>query len=285
MPYLIDRPRRIAPYAFLALFFAIGCMGPRHVPPPYDEGRSYHPLEIVSHRGCHQQAPENTYAAANRCLELGVDWIEIDVRQSRDGVFYLMHDATVNRTTDGSGRLDWHKAAQIDQLDAGSWYSKKFAGERVPHLDEFLRWSKDKTRIYIDAKVPDIQPLIELVRQLEMSEQVFFWFGNDKKERLFRQLAPNISLMTNAYSAQAVHDAHTNYRATIVETELNWVTQDLVDACRHYGIKLMVFVGGNDPAQFRRAILWGADMINLDHPEAFLAVQRDFFARLTKPEP
>jgi len=60
------------------------CIGPNHPSPSFDLERDYQPLERVSHRGCHQQAPENTYAAAHRCIELGVEWIEVDVRQSRD---------------------------------------------------------------------------------------------------------------------------------------------------------------------------------------------------------
>ena len=263
----------------------MGCMGPNHPPPPFDPVRNYRPLEIVSHRGCHQQAPENTYAAASRCIELGVEWIEVDVRQSRDGVFFLLHDATLNRTTDGIGRLDWHAAVEIDRLDAGSWFGAEFSEEKVPRLEEFLLWVDGRARVYIDAKVPDIQPLVDLVRRLGLTEQVFFWFGSDKKERLFRRLAPEIDLMTNAYNTEAVFKAQKNYRADIVETELNWITSELLDACRQAGIKLMLFVGGDDPVELEKAILWGADMINLDHPEVFLAVQKAFFARLQKAAP
>ena len=114
------------------------------------------------------------------------------MRQSSDDVFYLMHDGTVDRTTSGRGRIGWLTAAQIDQLDAGSWLGDPFAGERVPRLDEYLKWIKGQARVYIDAKVADPQPLIDMVRELEMADQVFFWFGNDKKERLFRRL-PQIS--------------------------------------------------------------------------------------------
>lgn len=255
-------------------------MGPRHAPPPLDHERNYKRLEIVSHRGCHQQAPENTYAAAQRCIDLGVEWIEVDVRQSRDGVFFLLHDATLNRTTNGTGRLDWFDGEHIDKLDAGTWFDAEFAAEKVPRLDEYLRWVKGRAKVYIDAKVSDIQPLIELVYQLKMNDQVFFWFGNDKKERHFRQLAPDIALMTNAYNVEAVINAQKNYRADIVETELKSISLEMVEVCRQAGIKLMVFVGEDDAKKMQQAILWGADMINLDHPETFIKVQQEFFSQL-----
>jgi hypothetical protein len=86
------------------VFVLPGCFGPHHAAPPLDLEHPYHRLEVVSHRGCHQQAPENSYAAARRCIELGVECVEVDVRQSSDDVFYLMHDGTVDRTTSGTGR-------------------------------------------------------------------------------------------------------------------------------------------------------------------------------------
>ncbi len=72
-------------------------------------------VEIVSHRGANGVAPENTLAAAQACIDLGVDYVEVDVWTSRDGLFYVMHDATVDRTTDGSGHLLALTAAEIDQ--------------------------------------------------------------------------------------------------------------------------------------------------------------------------
>lgn len=81
-----------------------------------------HPIEVVVHRGANHLAPENTYAAAARAIVLGVDYIEIDVHRSWDGVRYLMHDMTLGRTTDGWGFIFLHTSAYLDGLDAGSWF-------------------------------------------------------------------------------------------------------------------------------------------------------------------
>ena len=79
-------------------------------------------IEIVSHRGANGLAPENTLAAAQLSVDLGVDFIEVDVWTSRDNVFYVMHDATVDRPTNGTGHLLSLSSSEIDQLDAGSWF-------------------------------------------------------------------------------------------------------------------------------------------------------------------
>ncbi|MFC6656167.1 glycerophosphodiester phosphodiesterase family protein [Roseibium salinum] len=93
---------------------------------------------IVCHRGACLSAPENTLASLAGAIDMGAEVVEFDVRPSRDGVLYVMHDATVDRTTDGTGRFADMTSDEIDTLDAGSWFSPEFAGERVPRLNTFL---------------------------------------------------------------------------------------------------------------------------------------------------
>lgn len=95
-------------------------------------------IEIVAHRGANSLAPENTLSAIRHCLELGVEYIELDVRQSRDGVFYNFHNSILERTTNGRGLLCDQMSHTIDSLDAGINFGHQFAGERVPRIDEVL---------------------------------------------------------------------------------------------------------------------------------------------------
>jgi glycerophosphoryl diester phosphodiesterase len=89
---------------------------------------------LIGHRGAAASAPENTLAGLRRASALGVTWVEFDVRIAGDGAAVLMHDATVDRTTDGAGRLAGHDSASISRLDAGSWFDPDFAGEPPPTL-------------------------------------------------------------------------------------------------------------------------------------------------------
>ncbi|MEM4152119.1 MAG: glycerophosphodiester phosphodiesterase family protein, partial [Nitrososphaerota archaeon] len=93
---------------------------------------------IVAHRGLSCRFPENTLRAVKEALRLGVDGVEVDVRVCRDGVVVLMHDESVERTTNGSGRVRDLTWAEIRGLDAGSWKGEEFAGERVPRLEDVL---------------------------------------------------------------------------------------------------------------------------------------------------
>lgn len=107
----------------------------------------------VAHRGYSSLAPENTMAAFKLAMEQKqVSWIELDVQLSRDGVPVVIHDFRLERTTNGSGNVRDHTLAELKKLDAGSWKSKKFAGERIPTLVEVLKLTKGKVKLNIELK-------------------------------------------------------------------------------------------------------------------------------------
>jgi len=91
---------------------------------------------VIGHRGAAGHAPENTLAGFRRAALFGIRWVEFDVALTRDNQPVLLHDETVNRTTDGKGKLAEMALGHLQQLDAGSWHSAEFVGERVPTLTE-----------------------------------------------------------------------------------------------------------------------------------------------------
>ena len=119
-----------------------------------------HAVEIVVHRGDNGHAPENTLAAAQRCIDIGIEYLEFDVRRSKDGVHYVLHDPTVNRTTNGDGAIRSMTSEEVDALDAGTWFSEEFAGERVPRLESLLDFCRGKIKLYFDVKDADLEYLV-----------------------------------------------------------------------------------------------------------------------------
>ncbi len=106
----------------------------------------------VGHRGAPSHAPENTLASHNAAIALGATVVEFDVRYTKDGHFVVIHDRTVNRTTDGRGRVSQLTLEEIKTLDAGSWMGPEYAGIRVPTLREALRNIKGRAAVDIDFK-------------------------------------------------------------------------------------------------------------------------------------
>jgi len=108
---------------------------------------------VIGHRGASGHAPENTLAAFKKAVALGAPFIETDLQLSRDAHFVAIHDATVNRTTNGQGAVHDMTLAELRKLDAGSWFGSEFAGERIPTLEEIFEFSKKNDVVfYLEIK-------------------------------------------------------------------------------------------------------------------------------------
>lgn len=101
-------------------------------------------LRVGGHRGSSAVAPENTRAAFERSVADGALYVETDIRRTADGALMLMHDATVDRTTDGQGHIDQLTRDDLERLNAGSWFGPEFSGERVLRFEDFLNWVESK---------------------------------------------------------------------------------------------------------------------------------------------
>ena len=121
----------------------------------------------IAHRGASAYAPENTLAAFGQALRLGCHAVEFDVRLSRDRVPVVIHDATVDRTTNGRGAVRNMSVAELQRLDAGAWFGPQFAGARVPTLDEALAAVAAPARCAIELK--EVVEPAELIAALERS--------------------------------------------------------------------------------------------------------------------
>jgi glycerophosphoryl diester phosphodiesterase len=110
------------------------------------------PPFIIAHRGASADAPENTLAAFELALEQGADGIELDIHLSADDHPVVIHDFTLERTTDGAGPVNAHRVRQLKRLDAGGWYDRRFSGQRVQTLQEILERFRDRARFWLELK-------------------------------------------------------------------------------------------------------------------------------------
>src|ERR1051325_8949095 len=134
---------------------------------------------IIGHRGFCQIAPENTLASFQLAIEAGADLVELDYRHSKDGVPVVIHDPELHRTTNATRH--WRRrhtkvagktAAEIQTLDAGSWFAPKYAGARVPLLAEALNLIQQRSMALIEHKAGNAAACIKLLREKELINKV-----------------------------------------------------------------------------------------------------------------
>ncbi len=110
------------------------------------------PFWVIAHRGASGDAPENTMAAISQAIDEGARMIEIDIQATRDDEIVVFHDHVLGRTTNGSGHIRQTSYDDLKQLDAGGWFDARFAGERIPRLDEVLDLIQGKAYLNLEIK-------------------------------------------------------------------------------------------------------------------------------------
>ena len=225
--------------------------------------------EIVCHRGASYLAPENTLEAARICIDQGFDWVEIDVRTTADGCLVVVHDATVDRTTDGSGAVSGMSCEEIRRLDAGSWFSHKYAGAHVPLLGEMLDFVRDRAGLYIEIKKAEPEHVLHEVSARHMLDQVFFSCMELETMRRMRALTKEARLMAPRWMYPSLSSAAADFRADIVEFELGVDDLGEVRHCREGGVRSMIYSLTGAHGELQRILECAPDMVNLDRPDLF----------------
>ncbi|GAA2824727.1 glycerophosphoryl diester phosphodiesterase [Leucobacter komagatae] len=228
---------------------------------------------IISHRGAAALAPENTLAAMRLAFDQGVDFVEADLHLTADGVPVLMHDPTLDRTTTGSGAVAAHTLAQLEGLDAGSWFDGAYLGERVPTLEAFLdELAPTNSRALIELKGvwsdEQVASAVAMLGDRYLVDRVAFEsFEVENLERL-AVLAPEYArvMLTREWNrptlelAAALKVSAIGARNEVFERDFA-----LIDEARVLGIGTMVYTL-NTPKQWAKAREHGIDLVITDDP-------------------
>ena len=223
--------------------------------------------KIVCHRGAKTFAPENTLSAVDLAFDQGFNIVEIDVRQTKDGVPVVMHDSRVNRTTNGRVAIKKMSYDVVSQLDYGSWFDTFFTDEKVRPLEDVLVHAKGRGEVYIEIKEAEPKLLLELVQQFEMLEDCFFWCEDIRIMDQLRLLNKNLRLMARRYDFKTLEATIERHQPQVIEFNRLKFTEEELERCRELGILSMPFYMGSGLEKLQKLIDSGADMLNLGNPE------------------
>jgi glycerophosphoryl diester phosphodiesterase len=231
---------------------------------------------IFGHRGASAHAPENTLAAFELAVEHGADAIELDAKLSRDGQVVVIHDQTVDRTTDGQGKVSDMTLAALKTLDAGAYFDAAFRGETIPTLDEVFAAVGKRTFINIEltnyASPRDDLPLkaAEVVKRHGLTQRVLFSSFNPLALRSAHACLPEVPKGLLALPGRAGAMARswlgqllTPHQA--LHPEVSDVNRELVDRVHRRQRRVHVYTV-NNPGDMQRLFALGVDGIFTDDP-------------------
>jgi glycerophosphoryl diester phosphodiesterase len=223
--------------------------------------------KIAHHRGASRYAPENTLPALEKSIRLGADFVEFDVHTTRDGKHILLHDGTLNRTTNGRGAVRDQEASAIAVLDAGFWFGRAFRGTLVPSLDAFLDAAGGRVELYVDAK--DIAPeaLAEVLSRHGLIDRAVVYQGVAYLEEL-RRIDPRIRRMPPLRDPAKLDAVVERVQPHAFDTQWSILSKELIDRCHARGVKVFSDALGLHESieHYQRAIRDGIDLIQTDYP-------------------
>ncbi|MCL9781269.1 glycerophosphoryl diester phosphodiesterase [Vibrio sp. S4M6] len=231
---------------------------------------------IVGHRGASGTHPENTKASILAAAEMGSTWVEIDVQPTKDGVLVVNHDHTVDRCSDGAGRVDAHTLDELRQLDFGGWFGTEFSNERILTLDEMLELCEQHDLgINIEVKVDthDTQSVVEKVvdalakTSLDKDKILLSSFNHDIMRLLHKHCSSyKLGVISKRLSASVwallqeieAYSCHLYYR---------WASATHIKKLQNSGYQVWCYTV-NTPHQFKN--LNKVDAIFSNYPTRFL---------------
>jgi glycerophosphoryl diester phosphodiesterase len=230
---------------------------------------------VVGHRGAMGYCPENTMVSFRRGLELGADWIELDVHLTADGHLAVIHDETVDRTTNGHGLVRDHSLAELLQLDAGAWFGPEYAGQRIPTLDDVLAWAHDRgTVVDIEIKNAPIyyagieEAVVAALDRSAMAEQVIVISFDHAAVQRVKALDTRVAtgVLYAARPVDAGLDLARQAGADALLPHWAYVTPADVQAAHAAGLYVAPWTT-SDPDVLRGLMRAGVDAIGTNHPD------------------
>ncbi len=228
---------------------------------------------VIAHRGVHNGIPENTIAAYKKAIDLRCDFIEIDLRRTKDGRFVSIHNSTVDKYVDGiSGKVSDFTLAELKQMNIGKRVDSIWENERIPTFEEILELCKNQIGIYLDLKEPFVTELIDIIKNYEMEKSIVWYISasymdaiKEVKDNCIKCLPmPDPGPKENI--AQVAKEVH----PYIIATDMNELSEEYMEIAKEINVKVFVDEDEGNEAEWNRIINWGTDGIQTDDPEALI---------------
>lgn len=233
---------------------------------------------IIAHRGFKARYPENTIASFSGALDAGAEIIELDVTITKDREIVVIHDKTLERTTDGTGNVREHTLKELKSLDAGAWFSEKFKNERIPLIEEVLKLCKDRAIINIEIKPEAIdsafvsdsienQIILKADKYKMIDQVVISSFEKKVIERLSASTRkiPLLAMLSEENLSNEILEFMIHHKVYSYNPDFTTLSEDQVKTLHKHGIKVLTYTV-NTEKDAKGCFKMGVDGIFTDDP-------------------
>ena len=229
---------------------------------------------VIAHRGAHNGIPENSLAAYQKAIDMGCDFVEIDVRTTKDGEFVSVHNATIDAyVVEKKGRVNDFTLAQLQALDIGIKVDQKWRNTKIPTFEEILKLCQGKIGIYLDLKEADPKALIPIINKYDM-EATIVWYMDHNSLMDIKTNCPECLIMPDPGSKKNIKSLMKVYAPKYIASDMGHISKSFVKQLHAKKIKVFVDDDEDDPEkwqqEWQKLLKHGVDGIQTDQPEALI---------------
>lgn len=231
-------------------------------------------LVVIAHRGNHVNVPENTLASYEEAIKSGADYVEVDLRTSKDGMLIIHHDDTVDRMTNGQGKVSEKTWAELQSLQLKNPKPNDPTAYRIPEFREVLRLCKNRINIYLDFKNADVAETWKQIQAEGMDRQVIVYINKIPDYKKWRNTAPQLPLMTSLFEEVKNKDQLRYFLGQVkIEALDNIHDKEMVQTAQNDGVAVWLDVQNpsEGPQTWESALQKGVNGVQTDHPEELVA--------------
>lgn len=238
--------------------------------------RHHHKFIVIAHRGDHTNAPENTIAAYKNAIKIGADFIEVDLRTTKDSQLVVMHDATINRMTGINGSIHNMTFDSLKKLEVRESKHPEWGYQTIPTFQEVLKLSKRKINIYLDFKNASAKAAYNEIVASGMENNVIVYINNPNQFTDWRNVAPNIPLMISlpgkVKTKEALFQVLEKNQTDLLDGNYNEYNAETVAAAKEKNIPIWADIQSVDenPTLWDKALNLSLQGLQTDHPKALI---------------
>ena len=234
--------------------------------------KTKHKLVIIAHRGSHLKFPENTLAAYEEAIKEGADYVEIDLRTTKDGHLVIMHDESATRMTGKKGLIKDLNYTEIRDLKIKSTNKEDTTTYRIPDFKSVLNLCKGKINIYLDFKEADVEKTYRLIKEAGMQNNLVVYLNKEEQYGQWKKVAPGIPLMASLPENMNISQLTTLLDKRPVDIVDNAYNDETVNLMHKRKIAVWVDVQSNDegPDKWEQSLKQGVDGLQTNHPEKLI---------------
>ena len=289
--FAIDKKWAGIIYILLSIWMGgtMGCAGKKIHDAMKPTWKTRFPVMVIAHRGFSGEAPENTLAAFQKAIEVGSDMLELDIHLTKDHEAVVIHDGTLERTTDGQGKVADFTLKELKKLDAGFRFSPQFSGERIPTLKEVLELAQGRVLVNIEIKNPSpgqysigeiADRALQEVNRAKMLDRVILSSFNPLALERIQALEPRARVALLYHRDWNSPQEVTGGKSwSVLNLRKNFLTKEKIANTHQQGMKVNVYTVDAEE-EMEQFIRWGIDGIITNQPGRLIKLlQKKFPAK------